>query len=205
MSAPLSREEVLHLQRLYACAGFYTGRLDGVWGPKTDAASDAWEEAFSAAQAPFYARDARTERLLHGVLPRTQDLARRLLDALGLNNLDARIISGTRSYAEQNALYRQGRFGNPGPTVTNARGGSSNHNFGIAFDVGLFQGGRYLKGNTAKEAAQYDRAGELASTIKGLEWGGNWKSLVDRPHYQVATGLKLSEIRRRFEAGELKL
>lgn len=205
MSAPLSRDEVLHWQRMYRCAGLYTGKLDGIWGPKTDMAEAAWEEAFRAARVPFYQRDARTERLLFGVLPRTQELALRLLESLGLADFDARIISGTRSYAEQNALYRQGRYGNKGPRVTNARGGQSNHNFGIAFDIGLFEGGRYLRGNTAKETTQYDRAGEVAAAIKGLEWGGNWKSLVDRPHYQVATGLKLSEIRKRFEAGELKL
>ncbi|MEO8506247.1 MAG: hypothetical protein ABI593_01300 [Betaproteobacteria bacterium] len=38
----------------------------------------------------------------------------------------------------QDAPYRQGRLGNPGPRVTNARDGQSNHNFGIAWDIGIF-------------------------------------------------------------------
>ena len=43
---------------------------------------------------------------------------KKVLDA-GIN---AKIISGTRTYAEQNNLFRQGRFGNPGPIVTKAKG-----------------------------------------------------------------------------------
>lgn len=205
MSAPLSRDEVLHWQRMYRCAGFYTGRLDGRWGPKTDAAALAWDEAFEESKVRFFTGDARTERLLHGVLPRAQELVRQLLDVLRGAGLDARVISGTRSYAEQDALYRQGRYGNKGPIVTKARGGSSNHNFGIAVDIGIFDQGRYLSGATRAEIALYDRAGELSASIEGLEWGGNWVSIVDRPHYQVATGLPLAEIRRRFEAGKLRL
>jgi hypothetical protein len=45
-----------------------------------------------------------------------------------------------RSFAEQDALYAQGRT-KPGKIVTKARGGFSNHNFGVAFDIGVFKGG----------------------------------------------------------------
>lgn len=41
---------------------------------------------------------------------------------------------GFRTRAEQDALYSQGRS-KPGPRVTNARGGYSLHNFGLAVDV----------------------------------------------------------------------
>lgn len=51
--------------------------------------------------------------------------------------------SGLRTYEEQNALYAQGRTA-PGNKVTNAKGGFSNHNFGIAFDIGIFEGAKYL-------------------------------------------------------------
>jgi peptidoglycan L-alanyl-D-glutamate endopeptidase CwlK len=40
------------------------------------------------------------------------------------------LISGNRTYAEQDALYAKGRT-TTGPVVTNARAGYSNHNFGI--------------------------------------------------------------------------
>ncbi len=56
-----------------------------------------------------------------------------------------KIISGTRTHMqEQDALYARRRTA-PGPRVTNARGGYSNHNFGIAWDIGLFRGGKYLE------------------------------------------------------------
>jgi D-alanyl-D-alanine carboxypeptidase len=40
---------------------------------------------------------------------------------------------GFRTYAEQDALYQQGRT-TPGSIVTHARGGKSLHNFGLAID-----------------------------------------------------------------------
>src|SRR5205807_8756277 len=36
--------------------------------------------------------------------------------------------------------------------TVNARGGQSNHNFGIAWDVGILDDGKYLTGNSSKEA-----------------------------------------------------
>lgn len=59
------------------------------------------------------------------------------------------------------------------------RGGYSNHNFGIAFDIGVFEGNRYLP-----ESPKYKAVGALGMDL-GLEWGGNWKTTVDQPHYQL--------------------
>ncbi|MEK4456343.1 M15 family metallopeptidase [Paenibacillus sp. FSL R10-2748] len=42
------------------------------------------------------------------------------------------ITQGLRTYAEQDALYAQGRNGDKRPKVTKVRGGYSNHNFGFA-------------------------------------------------------------------------
>ncbi len=88
------------------------------------------------------------------------------------------VISGLRAYEEQNDLYEQGRS-KPGKIVTNARAGFSNHNFGIAFDVGVFEGTKYLD-----ESPKYKAIGALGIEL-GLEWGGNWKSIQDEPHFQL--------------------
>jgi len=109
--------------------------------------------------------------------------------------ISARIVSGTRTYAEQNALYRKGRYGDPSPIVTRARGGHSNHNFGIAWDIGIFQNGKYLKSSPL-----YVRAAALGKT-RSIEWGGDWTSFVDKPHYQLATGVSLAAVRSSFEEG----
>ncbi|MED0738884.1 M15 family metallopeptidase, partial [Aneurinibacillus thermoaerophilus] len=47
------------------------------------------------------------------------------------------ITQGYRSIAEQNELYAQGRT-KPGKIVTNAKGGTSYHNYGLALDFALY-------------------------------------------------------------------
>src|SRR6478609_5661733 len=47
-----------------------------------------------------------------------------------------RIVQGLRTIKEQDDLYAQGRT-KPGKVVTNARGGSSFHNYGVAFDFAI--------------------------------------------------------------------
>jgi peptidoglycan L-alanyl-D-glutamate endopeptidase CwlK len=196
MSAPLSPAEVVFRQRLLSCAGIYTGKLDGVAGPATSKAEAEWDATYTVLRDQYGARDPRTEACIHSLLPKMQALARQLLQKLDRAGFRVRILSGTRSYAEQDRIYAQGRT-KPGLKVTNAKPGQSNHQFGIAVDLGLFGAdGTYL---TSEEP--YSRAGAIGRTIPGLEWGGDWKR-PDRPHYQKATGLSLAEVRRRFEAGK---
>jgi peptidoglycan L-alanyl-D-glutamate endopeptidase CwlK len=115
------------------------------------------------------------------------------LDNAGIN---ARIISGTRTYAEQEKLFEQGRT-KPSPKVTNANGGQSNHNFGIAWDIGIFNAqGEYLP-----DSNLYEKTAEVG-LVDGLEWGGNWQTIKDKPHYQLVTGLSIGDVRARFENGE---
>jgi len=105
-----------------------------------------------------------------------------------------KIISGTRTFAEQDRLYRQGRD-LPGPKVTNARGGQSNHNFGVAWDIGIFQSGQYLD-----DSPLYAQVGGIGKG-SGLEWGGDWSSFPDEPHFQVVPEDDLAEIAGKFQEG----
>jgi len=196
MSDRLSREDTLFLQRLLKSIGLYEGHLDGFWGPKTDAAVKAFEARGRELRDLHGELDARSEGSLRLLLPAAQEAARIFLGKLRAAGLDARIISGTRTWAEQNELFRQGRFGNPGPVITNARGGQSNHNFGIAWDIGLFDQGRYLT-----DSPLYKKAAGIG-LAPGLEWGGSWISFQDWPHYQLATGLAIGEVREKFEKGQ---
>jgi peptidoglycan LD-endopeptidase CwlK len=122
--------------------------------------------------------DARSERHIATLLPEVRPLARALVHKAAAMGIQIRIISGFRTYEEQAALYAQGRTA-PGRVITNARPGYSHHNFGIAFDVGVFEGSRYLG-----ESPKYKAVGALGMDI-GLEWGGSWKTLVDEPHFQL--------------------
>ena len=150
--------------------------------------------------------DARTEANLATLDPRVQvqfrefiayakDVADDFLDC------DVKLISGHRTWKEQDALYAQGRT-KPGRKVTNARGGQSNHNFGIAGDLGIFRRGDYLDDNAARaDAAFCDRIyRHLAKKAEafGLEAGYNWRT-SDPPHFEVATGLTLAQKRAKYE------
>ena len=122
--------------------------------------------------------DSRSEKTIATLLPEVQPIARALVQKAQGIGITIKIISGLRTYAEQDALYAQGRTAD-GHIVTNARGGYSNDNFGIAFDVGVFEGSKYLP-----ESSKYRAVGALGVDL-GLEWGGNWKTIVDQPHFQL--------------------
>ena len=100
----------------------------------------------------------------------------------------AEVISGLRSYQQQQALYAQGRT-RPGKIVTNARPGSSWHNYGLAVDLGLFKGGVYLDAQNPRLADKiYKELGALAVSL-GIEWAGNWTSFTETPHFQFRPGI----------------
>lgn len=148
--------------------------------------------------------DARTERNLATLDPRAVEKFRPFIAAakaaatrMGYEYV---AISGNRTWAEQDALYAKGRT-KPGPKVTNARGGQSNHNFRIALDFGVFQRGLYLDEADPRAASRvHKEVGQLA-TKHGLEWGGDWTSIKDEPHFEVRTGLTMAAKRARFKAG----
>ena len=182
--------------------------VDGKAGPQTWGAIyrhivRPQASATVAFTGPRDQANARSERMIATLLPHVRPYARALYFKARDNGIAINIISGTRTHAEQDALYAQGRT-TGGEIVTNARGGYSNHNFGIAFDIGVFSGNRYLP-----ESPLYKAVGALGMEL-GLEWGGNWKTIVDQPHFQLRPGWAdgmsdrgmLAELRRRTQQGE---
>jgi len=147
--------------------------------------------------------DPRSERCIETLLPEVRPIARALVQKSKQAGIQIKILSGLRTYEEQDELFARGRT-KPGPKVTNARGGYSNHNFGIAFDVGVFEGAKYLP-----DSVKYKAVGALGMDL-GLEWGGSWKTIVDQPHFQLrpqwAQDLNektmLAELRERMTTGE---
>jgi peptidoglycan LD-endopeptidase CwlK len=129
--------------------------------------------------------DARSEKTIATLQPEVRSYARALVLKATAIGITIKVISGLRTYDEQNALYAQGRT-KPGRVVTNARGGYSNHNFGIAFDIGVFDGASYVP-----ESPRYKAVGALGAEL-GLEWGGNWKTIKDEPHFQLRPGWALN-------------
>ena len=181
--------------------------LDGKAGPQT------WGAIYRAivlkdlpphpSPSDISAVDARSETNIQTLHPLVRPMARALVHAGADQGIDLRVTSGSRTYEEQNALWDQGRNGQPGKIVTHAKAGHSSHNFGIAFDVTIF-----MDGIPVWESPLYKVVGSLGRGI-GLEWGGDWESLQDEPHFQVkpawASGLKesamLAGLRARHNEG----
>lgn len=157
-------------------------QVDGHAGPETwGAIYAAVVKKTIAGQPPELAIatvDARSEAVIATLLPEVQPIARALVQKAAAIDIQIKVISGSRTYAEQDALYAKGRT-EPGDKVTNAKGGYSNHNFGMAFDIGVFSGNKYLP-----DSPKYKAVGTLGLEL-GLEWGGNWTSIVDQPHFQL--------------------
>jgi len=200
MSLKFFPEDVLFEQRLLSCGGFNPGKLDGQYGPKTRAAEERAFEAYIDLQKSLGAADPRSEKNIQTLLPEMQHRARMIFN-IGkkrekTSGLTCVILSGTRTYAEQNRLFKLR------PKVTNAGPGQSNHNFGIAIDIGLFKGAKYLTGANAAETKAYrDFGGDVKRDVHDIEWGGDWASFVDVPHYQFKTDKSITQIRKLFEQG----
>jgi hypothetical protein len=79
--------------------------------------------------------DERSAKYLDTLIPEVKqaftDFVLEAKQLLHEEGLDYRVICGTRSWEAQEALYAKGRTA-PGPKVTNAKPGSSMHNFGLA-------------------------------------------------------------------------
>lgn len=110
--------------------------------------------------------------------PRLQTLTAQLVDKCAGAGLPIKIGESFRSVAEQDALYAQGRT-QTGSIVTNAKGSSysSQHQWGIAADFYRADG----KGAYNEAGDYFNRVGAIAKQL-GLAWGGDWKSIVDKPH-----------------------
>jgi peptidoglycan L-alanyl-D-glutamate endopeptidase CwlK len=93
--------------------------------------------------------------------------------------MDPLVYCTLRSIAEQDALYAQSRT-KPGKRVTNAKGGSSAHNFGYALDFVPLIGG---KPNWTPGSNHYLRCVRIAEEC-GMESASKWKSLKEWPHLQ---------------------
>lgn len=122
---------------------------------------------------------------------------------LAKHGATAEVLSGLRSYQQQAALYAQGRT-KPGKIVTNARPGSSWHNYGLAIDLGLFKAGVYLDAKNPRFADRiYSELGQLARSM-GVEWAGYWTSFTETPHFQYRPGIpSIAAAKARLKAAGL--
>lgn len=113
--------------------------------------------------------------------PKLQKLMQKHIDECKKQGLIIGIGECVRTKAEQDELYAQGRT-KPGKIVTNAKGSNygSMHMWALAYDVYRNDG----KGAFNDSDGFFTKVGKIGQSI-GLEWGGSWKSPVDKPHFQL--------------------
>jgi peptidoglycan L-alanyl-D-glutamate endopeptidase CwlK len=98
---------------------------------------------------------------------------------LGIFNL--RISTGFRSSKDQDALYDIGRQGpdDHRPILTNAKGGESPHQYGLAIDVAPIASDGSLNYDI-----DWDTVSELGKAF-GFEWSGDWDGFSEKNHFQM--------------------
>lgn len=160
------------------------------------------------------------------LLPELMDRAQEFISDCEYAGVKILVTQGLRTWAEQNDLYAQGRtkFDQHHTIVTNARGGESYHNFGLAFDIVPID----TKGqpiwdtkNDAWKTVEEIGAGHLhvgsidtrlapefiqkiVAQDLGFTWGGDFKSICDIPHFELTGGCSLQLLRNLYEPGNLK-
>lgn len=113
-----------------------------------------------------------------------------------------RITQGLRTFEEQDEMYAQGRT-KPGKKITNAKGGQSIHNYGFAVDICMIIDNKVASWDTAKDWDN-DQIADWYECVKifarhGWEWGGNWKTFKDMPHFEkrdLNSWKKLSKLKK---------
>lgn len=128
------------------------------------------------------------------------------IDSVLTGRAICRLSHTLRTFAEQDKLFAQR------PKVTNARGGQSYHNYGLAVDIVLLKDTD--KNGTFESASwetnvDFDGDGkadwmECVAVFEkhGWEWGGRWKSFPDRPHFQKTFGKSIAQLQQLHKAGK---
>ncbi|MBB3699898.1 M15 family metallopeptidase [Flammeovirga yaeyamensis] len=114
-----------------------------------------------------------------GIDPKLDVKIKAVLAQLHKEGINAKVISGYRSLEKQKDIYAQGRT-KAGGIISNAIPGLSFHNYGWAVDIAVYENGK-PNWNTK----HWDRIGEVGKQ-HGLVWGGEFRSIVDKPHLQLS-------------------
>lgn len=184
-------------------------KQDGVYGPNTAARilASLQSDSTEPPEEPEISAelDSRTLKNVRTLDPKAQKkfipFIRQAKAVAASMGCDYVAISGTRGEEEQNDLYAKGRT-KPGPKVTNARYGYSNHNFGIALDFGVFEGRKYLDSLDPNRAKAVHTAVAALAKQHGIDWGGWWRSFKDFPHFEIRTYLTSAQKRAKLFRGE---
>lgn len=152
--------------------------------------------------------DKVSEDRIKKLHPKVRDEVMGLLQRCNANLLGrakVRITQGLRTFAEQNALYSQGRT-KPGARVTNARAGQSFHNYGLAVDFCLLIDGKSVSWDMKKDF-DGDKVPDWMEVVNifraaGWSWGGTWRT-PDYPHFEKTFGKTWQQLKALHDSGKV--
>lgn len=122
-----------------------------------------------------------------------EDFRNFIIDAEQALGITLRVVQGLRTLAEQDELYSHGRtklfdqYGTKLGIVTNARAGQSYHNYGLAIDVAELKDGKINWDFNYHFLIPY-------SEKYNLVWGGNFHTIMDKPHFEKTFWLDWKEL-----------
>lgn len=138
------------------------------------------------------------ETRLVGLMPTLQDKARQFISDCRKGGFDILITQGLRTFDEQAKYYAQGRTAS-GNIVTNAKPGESWHNYGCAIDIVPLSA--IGKADWDSSHPIWQKAADIGEFL-GLVWGGRFKSIKDKPHFELTRGLTIHEAKTIYGAGD---
>lgn len=200
--------KIIRIQNKLNSLYYFVGTADGIYGSRTTNAVTRFQSVSGLAMngtvdprtrqhlldpnpIPDYSK-MPSSTAISALNPYVASLARQFLNLCSSNGLSVTILVTFRSWDDQDATYAQGRT-QPGTIVTDAKGGDSYHNWGLAFDSAPMVNGA-VDWNATDAFIQMGNLGQQV----GLEWGGNWTtfsiSIVDMPHFQYTFGLSTEQL-----------
>ena len=131
-----------------------------------------------------YTLDENGNYNLTAANPELKEKENELIKRCKAEGIDITITEDTRTVDKQNECYEKGT------ALIKGDGYCSDHQWGIAFDV-------YVNGENGEDTYtdpkyldDWERVGEIGKEL-GLEWGGDWESFTDKPHFNL-TGYDLT-------------
>lgn len=142
--------------------------------------------------------ELRNRPLPQGLHPVVEEKRDELIRRASDEGIEIIITDGFRSFEEQDAIYAQGRT-REGNVVSNAKGGESFHNYGLAIDFALQTEDDVIwdleyDGNENGESDWMEIV-DIAKDL-GFTWGGDFRGFKDYPHFEMRFGLSIRELKR---------
>jgi hypothetical protein len=174
---------VEHQQRLLLDAGFDPKGIDGIWGKNSQKAYNDWKSAklphlsignIAAGEIP----EIPGHEKLSGVHP---DLVKVVAAAYQITETPFKVIEGLRSVRRQRALVAKGAS-----KTMNSRHIPDSSGVGHAVDLAALDDDGSISWSWPLYYNIADAMKKAASELNiEVEWGGDWRSFKDGPHWQL--------------------